>query len=75
MEKDLSTHASKTHAPKTHTPPFENQTPPQVRDLLTFYKYPGDAIPVVKGSALAALNGDKVRVGGVVCCFIGSVAF
>lgn len=35
----------------------------EVRDLLTFYKYPGDAIPVVKGSALAALNGEKPEIG------------
>jgi len=30
----------------------------EVRDLLTFYKFPGDKIPFVKGSALKALNGD-----------------
>ncbi len=30
----------------------------EVRDLLTQYEYPGDQIPIVKGSALKALNGD-----------------
>ena len=31
----------------------------EVRDLLTQYDYPGDDIPVVRGSALKALQGDK----------------
>ena len=31
----------------------------EVRDLLTEYDYPGDDIPVVRGSALNALQGDK----------------
>src|SRR6202023_962316 len=30
----------------------------EVRDLLTYYKFPGDEIPVVRGSALGALNGE-----------------
>ena len=30
----------------------------EVRDLLTEYEFPGDDIPVVRGSALAALDGD-----------------
>ena len=30
----------------------------EVRDLLTEYEFPGDDIPVVRGSALAALSGD-----------------
>jgi elongation factor Tu len=30
----------------------------EVRDLLTEYEFPGDDIPVVKGSALKALEGD-----------------
>jgi elongation factor Tu len=29
----------------------------EVRELLTFYKFPGDDIPVIRGSALAALEG------------------
>ncbi|MTG97251.1 MULTISPECIES: elongation factor Tu [Myroides] len=31
----------------------------EVRDLLSFYQYDGDNGPVVKGSALGALNGEK----------------
>jgi len=30
----------------------------EVRDLLTEYEFPGDDLPVVRGSALAALTGD-----------------
>ena len=30
----------------------------EVRDLLTQYEFPGDAIPIVKGSAVKALEGD-----------------
>src|SRR5438105_95640 len=30
----------------------------EVRDLLTQYEFPGDKIPIVKGSALKALGGD-----------------
>src|SRR5689334_2290536 len=30
----------------------------EVRDLLTQYEFPGDTIPIVKGSALRALEGD-----------------
>ena len=35
----------------------------ELRELLTFYKYPGDDIPIVRGSALAALKGDKPEIG------------
>jgi elongation factor Tu len=35
----------------------------EVRDLLTSYKYPGDKIPVIKGSALAALEGRDPKLG------------
>ena len=31
----------------------------EVRDLLTEYEFPGDDVPVVRGSALAALNGEE----------------
>ena len=31
----------------------------EVRDLLTEYEFPGDEVPVVKGSALRALEGDE----------------
>ena len=30
-----------------------------IRDLLKKYEYPGDKVPVIKGSALKALKGDK----------------
>jgi elongation factor Tu len=30
----------------------------EVRELLSFYEFPGDTIPITKGSALGALNGD-----------------
>jgi elongation factor Tu len=35
----------------------------EVRDLLTFYKFPGDETPVIKGSALQALKGGPTDVG------------
>lgn len=35
----------------------------EVRELLSSYKFPGDKIPVVKGSALKALNGDAGEYG------------
>jgi elongation factor Tu len=31
----------------------------EIRELLTKYKFPGDKIPVIRGSALKALEGDK----------------
>ena len=31
----------------------------EVRELLSFYQYDGDNAPVIRGSALGALNGDK----------------
>ena len=31
----------------------------EVRELLNTYKFPGDDLPVVKGSALKALEGDE----------------
>ena len=30
----------------------------EVRELLSFYDFPGDDIPIIQGSALGALNGD-----------------
>jgi len=35
----------------------------EIRELLSFYKFPGDDIPVIKGSALCALNGEKPELG------------
>ena len=37
----------------------------EVRDLLTTYKFPGDAVPVVRVSALGALNGDPAGVDSI----------
>jgi elongation factor Tu len=35
----------------------------EVRDLLTSYEFPGDKTPIIKGSALKALEGDKSEIG------------
>ncbi|MEA2776621.1 MAG: elongation factor Tu [Acetobacteraceae bacterium] len=35
----------------------------ELRELLTFYEFPGDDIPIVKGSALCALEGTKPELG------------
>jgi elongation factor Tu len=36
----------------------------EVRELLTTYGFPGDKTPIVKGSALKALEGDTSEIGG-----------
>jgi len=38
----------------------------EVRDLLTEYEFPGDDVPVVRGSALRALDGDEEAGGEIV---------
>jgi len=35
----------------------------EVRDLLTKYNFPGDKTPIIKGSALKALEGDTSEIG------------
>ena len=35
----------------------------EVRDLLNAYEFPGDAVPVIRGSALKALEGDMSEIG------------
>ena len=35
----------------------------EIRDLLTSYDYPGDDIPVIAGSALAAMEGKNPEIG------------
>jgi elongation factor Tu len=35
----------------------------EIRDLLTSYKFPGDKTPIIRGSALKALEGDKGPLG------------
>ncbi len=36
-----------------------------IRELLSFYEFDGDNIPVIKGSALGGLNGDANWVGSI----------
>ena len=35
----------------------------ELRELLTYYKYPGDDIPIIRGSALHALKGTNDKIG------------
>src|SRR5690554_2296235 len=35
----------------------------EIRELLSSYDYPGDDIPIIKGSALAALEGRDAEIG------------
>ena len=35
----------------------------EIRDLLNTYKFPGDTTPIIRGSALKALEGDKGDLG------------
>ena len=35
----------------------------EVRELLSKYEFPGDTIPIIRGSALKALEGDTVEIG------------
>ena len=35
----------------------------EVRELLSSYEFPGDDIPIVKGSALAAMEGKDPEIG------------
>ncbi len=37
----------------------------EVRELLSKYEFPGDDVPIIKGSALKALEGDKGELGEV----------
>jgi len=37
----------------------------EVRDLLSVYEYPGDEIPIVKGSAKMAMDGDAAQLENV----------
>ncbi|MDA0193598.1 MAG: elongation factor Tu [Bacteroidetes bacterium] len=38
----------------------------EIRELLSFYEFPGDDIPIVQGSALGALNGEPAWVEKVI---------
>jgi elongation factor Tu len=35
----------------------------EIRELLTLYKFPGDTIPIIRGSGLKALEGDTGELG------------
>ncbi len=35
----------------------------EVRELLSSYEFPGDDIPIIKGSALMAMNGEQPEIG------------
>lgn len=35
----------------------------EIRELLSKYQFPGDKIPIIRGSALKALQGDKSEIG------------
>lgn len=37
----------------------------EVRELLTKYEFPGDKIPVIKGSALKAIEGDEAAIKSI----------
>jgi elongation factor Tu len=37
----------------------------EVRDLLTQYEFPGDKVPIIKGSAVKALNGDAAEEANI----------
>jgi len=37
----------------------------EIRELLTKYKFPGDEIPIIRGSALKALDGDEAAVKSI----------
>jgi elongation factor Tu len=44
-------------------PEFLDLVEMEVRELLTKYEFPGDTIPVIRGSALKALEGDTGEMG------------
>jgi elongation factor Tu len=46
-------------------PEFLDLVEMEIRDLLTKYGYPGDATPIVRGSALKALNGEADGVESI----------
>jgi elongation factor Tu len=41
----------------------------ELRELLTKYEFPGDDIPIIKGSALKALQSDDVKSEDAACIF------
>jgi elongation factor Tu len=46
-------------------PEFLDLVEMEIRDLLKKYKYPGDEVPIIRGSALKALNGDAEGIESI----------
>lgn len=46
-------------------PEFLDLVEMEIRDLLKKYKYPGDEVPIIRGSALKALDGDAEGVESI----------
>jgi elongation factor Tu len=46
-------------------PEFLDLVEMEIRDLLTKYGYPGDTTPIIRGSALKALNGDPEGIESI----------
>jgi len=46
-------------------PEFLDLVEMEIRDLLTKYGYPGDEIPIIRGSALKAMDGDASAVESI----------
>lgn len=46
-------------------PEFLDLVEMEIRDLLTKYGYPGDKTPIIRGSALKALNGDADGIDSI----------
>ena len=46
-------------------PEFLDLVEMEIRDLLTKYGYPGDETPIIRGSALKALNGDAEGIESI----------
>jgi len=46
-------------------PEFLDLVEMEIRDLLKKYQYPGDEIPIIRGSALKALNGDAEGIESI----------
>lgn len=51
------------HAYPSTLLPSRRCCPSKIRELLSFYKFDGDEIPLVMGSALAAVEGRDKDIG------------
>ncbi len=45
----------------------------EIRELLTKYDFPGDDIPIIRGSALKALEGDRARPSDQIMALMDAV--